>query len=161
MGPFLKPKRLPMTIWKQSTDLAHINAWSRGTMMETLDIRFIEVGDDWLRATMPVDHRTKQPFGLLHGGASVVLAETLGSTASLLTLDVEKEVAVGLDINANHIRGVRGGFVTGTAKAAHLGRTTQVWEIRIEDEAGKLVCLSRLTMAVIPSPGGAPGNLRS
>ncbi|NII08056.1 hotdog fold thioesterase [Luteibacter anthropi] len=150
-----------MTIWKQSTDLAHINAWSRGTMMETLDIRFIEVGDDWLRATMPVDHRTKQPFGLLHGGASVVLAETLGSTASLLTLDVEKEVAVGLDINANHIRGVRGGFVTGTAKAAHLGRTTQVWEIRIEDEAGKLVCLSRLTMAVIPSPGGAPGNLRS
>lgn len=150
-----------MAIWKQSTDLARINAWNRGTMMETLDIRFTEVGDDWLRGTMPVDQRTQQPFGLLHGGASVVLAETLGSSAALLTLDVEKEVAVGLDINANHIRGVRGGIVTGTARAMHLGRTTQVWEIRIEEETGKLVCLSRLTMAVIPSPGGAPGNLRS
>jgi len=150
-----------MAIWKQPIDLARINGWSRGTMMETLDIRFTEAGDDWIRGTMPVDHRTQQPFGLLHGGASVVLAETLGSSAALLTLDVEKEIAVGLDINANHIRGVRGGLVTGTAKAIHLGRTTQVWEIRIEEEAGKLVCLSRLTMAVIPSPGGAPGNLRS
>ena len=130
-------------------------------MMETLDIRFTEAGDDWIRGTMPVDHRTQQPFGLLHGGASVVLSETLGSSAALLTLDVEKEIAVGLDINANHIRGVRGGLVTGTAKAIHLGRTTQVWETRIEDDSGKLVCLSRLTMAVIPSPGGAPGNLRS
>jgi 1,4-dihydroxy-2-naphthoyl-CoA hydrolase len=150
-----------MAIWKQPIDFARINGWSRGTMMETLDIRFTDAGDDWIRGTMPVDHRTQQPFGLLHGGASVVLAETLGSTAALLTLDVEKEVAVGLDINANHIRGPRSGLVTGTAKAIHLGRTTQVWEIRIEDEAGKLVCLSRLTMAVIPSPGGAPGNLRS
>ncbi|MDQ8048114.1 hotdog fold thioesterase [Luteibacter sp.] len=150
-----------MAIWKDPIDLARINGWSRGTMMETLDIRFTDFGDDWLRGTMPVNHRTQQPFGLLHGGASVVLAETLGSSAALLTLDVEKEVAVGLDINANHIRGVRGGIVTGTAKALHLGRTTQVWEIRIEEEQGKLVCLSRLTMAVIPSPGGAPGNLRS
>ena len=150
-----------MAIWKQSTDLARINAWSRGTMMETLDIRFTDIGDDWLRGTMPVDHRTQQPFGLLHGGASVVLAETLGSSAALLTLDTDKELAVGLDINANHIRGVRGGIVTGTAKAVHLGRTTQVWEIRIEEDTGKLVCVSRLTMAVIPSPGGAPGNLRS
>ncbi len=150
-----------MAIWKQPIDLVRINGWSRGTMMETLDIRFTEAGDDWIRGTMPVDHRTQQPFGLLHGGASVVLAETLGSSAALLTLDVEKEIAVGLDINANHIRGVRGGLVTGTAKAIHLGRTTQVWEIRIEDDSGKLVCLSRLTMAVIPSPGGAPGNLRS
>jgi 1,4-dihydroxy-2-naphthoyl-CoA hydrolase len=150
-----------MAIWKQPLDLDRINGWSRNTMMETLDIRFTAFGDDWLRGTMPVDHRTQQPFGLLHGGASVVLAETLGSSAALLTLDVEKEIAVGLDINANHIRGVRGGLVTGTAKAVHLGRTTQVWEIRIEEESGKLVCLSRLTMAVIPSPGGAPGNLRS
>ncbi|WP_448096210.1 hotdog fold thioesterase [Luteibacter yeojuensis] len=150
-----------MAIWKQLPDLARINGWSRGTMMETLDIRFTAFGDDWLRGTMPVDHRTQQPFGLLHGGASVVLAETLGSSAALLTLDVEKELAVGLDINANHIRGVRGGIVTGTAKAVHLGRTTQVWEIRIEEEGGKLVCLSRLTMAVIPSTGGAPGNLRT
>ncbi|SKB29338.1 hotdog fold thioesterase [Luteibacter sp. 22Crub2.1] len=149
-----------MAIWKNPIDLARVNGWSRGTMMETLDIRFTDFGDDWLRGTMPVDQRTQQPFGLLHGGASVVLAETLGSSAALLTLDVEKEVAVGLDINANHIRGVRGGIVTGTAKALHLGRTTQVWEIRIEEEQGKLVCLSRLTMAVIPSPGGAPGNLR-
>ncbi|MGF6493865.1 1,4-dihydroxy-2-naphthoyl-CoA hydrolase [Luteibacter sp. 621] len=150
-----------MAIWKQPLDLDRINGWSRNTMMETLDIRFTAFGDDWLRGTMPVDHRTQQPFGLLHGGASVVLAETLGSSAALLTLDVEKEIAVGLDINANHIRGVRGGIVTGTAKAVHLGRTTQVWEIRIEEDTGKLVCLSRLTMAVIPSPGGAPGNLRS
>lgn len=150
-----------MSIWKHPVDLDRINGWSRNTMMETLDIRFTAFGDDWLRGTMPVDHRTQQPFGLLHGGASVVLAETLGSSAALLTLDVEKEIAVGLDINANHIRGVRGGLVTGTAKAVHLGRTTQVWEIRIEEEAGRLVCLSRLTMAVIPSPGGAPGNLRS
>jgi 1,4-dihydroxy-2-naphthoyl-CoA hydrolase len=150
-----------MAIWKQPIDLVRLNGWSRNTMMEALDIRFIEAGDDWLRGTMPVDRRTQQPFGLLHGGASVVLAETLGSSAALLTLDVEKEVAVGLDINANHIRGVRGGMVIGTAKAAHLGRTTQVWEIRIEDDGGKLVCLSRLTMAVIPSPGGAPGNLAS
>jgi 1,4-dihydroxy-2-naphthoyl-CoA hydrolase len=150
-----------MAIWKHPLDLDRINGWSRNTMMETLDIRFTAFGDDWLRGTMPVDHRTQQPFGLLHGGASVVLAETLGSSAALLTLDVEKEIAVGLDINANHIRGVRGGLVTGTAKAVHLGRTTQVWEIRIEEESGKLVCLSRLTMAVIPSPGGAPGNLRS
>jgi 1,4-dihydroxy-2-naphthoyl-CoA hydrolase len=150
-----------MAIWKHPLDLDRINGWSRNTMMETLDIRFTAFGDDWLRGTMPVDHRTQQPFGLLHGGASVVLAETLGSSAALLTLDVEKEIAVGLDINANHIRGVRGGIVTGTAKAVHLGRTTQVWEIRIEEDTGKLVCLSRLTMAVIPSPGGAPGNLRS
>ena len=150
-----------MAIWKHPLDLDRINGWSRNTMMETLDIRFTAFGDDWLRGTMPVDHRTQQPFGLLHGGASVVLAETLGSSAALLTLDVEKEIAVGLDINANHIRGVRGGIVTGTAKAVHLGRTTQVWEIRIEEDTGKLVCLSRLTMAVIPSPGGAPGTLRS
>lgn len=150
-----------MAIWKDPVDLDRLNGWSRGTMMETLDIRFIGSGDDWLRGTMPVDHRTQQPFGLLHGGASVVLAETLGSSAALLTLDVEKQVAVGLDINANHIRGVRGGLVIGTARAAHLGRTTQVWEIRIEDEEGKLVCLSRLTMAVVAARGGAPGNLRS
>jgi 1,4-dihydroxy-2-naphthoyl-CoA hydrolase len=129
-------------------------------MMETLDIRFTDIGDDWLRATMPVDPRTRQPFGLLHGGASVVLAETVGSTAAMLTLDPATHLAVGLDINANHLRGVRDGRVTGTAKAAHLGRTTQVWEIRIEDAAGKLVCLSRLTMAVIATPGGMEEALR-
>ncbi|TCV96065.1 1,4-dihydroxy-2-naphthoyl-CoA hydrolase [Luteibacter rhizovicinus] len=150
-----------MSIWKQPVELSRINAWSANTMMQTLDIRFTEVGDDWLRGTMPVDNRTRQPFGLLHGGASVVLAETLGSSAALLTLDIEKELAVGLDINANHIRGVTAGIVTGTARAVHLGRSTQVWEIRIENEEGALVCLSRLTMAVIAARGGAPASLRA
>jgi 1,4-dihydroxy-2-naphthoyl-CoA hydrolase len=140
-----------MSLWKQPTDLARINAWSANTMMETLGIRFSAIGDDWLQATMPVDHRTHQPYGLLHGGASVVLAETLGSTAAMLTLDSEKELAVGLDINANHVRGVRSGTVTGTARMLHLGRTTQVWEIRIENEEGTLVCISRITMAVVPA----------
>ncbi len=141
----------PASIWKQDTDLAHINGWSANTMMETLGIRITAVGDDWLQGTMPVDHRTHQPFGLLHGGASVALAETLGSTAAMLTLDPARELTVGLDINANHVRGVRSGVVTGTARVLHLGRTTQVWEIRIENEEGALVCISRLTMAVVPA----------
>jgi len=145
-----------MAIWKQDISLERINGWSANTMMETLGIRITEVGDDWLRGTMPVDHRTHQPYGLLHGGASVVLAETLGSTAAMLTLDPAQEVAVGLDINANHVRGVRSGTVTGTARVIHIGRTTQVWDIRIEGETGELVCISRLTMAVIPSRVVAP-----
>lgn len=140
-----------MSIWKHTPDLARINGWSANTMMDTLGIRITAVGDDWLQGTMPIDHRTHQPYGLLHGGASVVLAETLGSTAAMLTLDPEKELAVGLDINANHIRGVRSGTVTGTARMLHLGRTTQVWEIRIESEEGALVCISRITMAVVPA----------
>lgn len=147
-----------MSIWKQSTDLARINGWSTNTMMATLGIAFTAVGDDWLSATMPVDHRTHQPFGLLHGGASVVLAETVGSTAAMLALDPAIEVAVGLDINANHIRGVRSGLVTGTAKVVHLGRSTQVWEIRIVNEEDSLVCLSRLTMAVVPTRKVAPAG---
>ncbi|KRE83614.1 hypothetical protein ASG75_14745 [Rhodanobacter sp. Soil772] len=142
-----------MSLWKQPADLARLNGWSANTMMETLGIRITAVGDDWLTGSMPVDQRTHQPYGLLHGGASVALAETLGSTAAMLTLDPEKELAVGLDINANHIRGVRSGTVTGTAKALHIGRTTQVWEIRIENEEGALVCISRITMAVIPARG--------
>ena len=140
-----------MSLWKQSPDLERINTWSANTMMETLGIRITAIGDDWLQGTMPVDHRTHQPYGLLHGGASVVLAETLGSTAAMLTLDSDQELAVGLDINANHIRGVRSGTVTGTAKMLHIGRATQVWEIRIENEEGALVCISRITMAVVPS----------
>ena len=142
-----------MSLWKQPADPARLNGWSANTMMEALGIRITAVGDDWLQGTMPVDQRTHQPYGLLHGGASVALAETLGSTAAMLTLDPEKELAVGLDINANHIRGVRNGTVTGTAKALHIGRTTQVWEIRIENEEGALVCISRITMAVIPARG--------
>ena len=125
-------------------------------MMQTLDIRISAIGDDWLQGTMPVDHRTHQPYGLLHGGASVVLAETLGSTAAMLTLDPEKELAVGLEINANHIRGVRSGTVTGTARMLHLGRTTQVWEIRIENEEGALACISRITMAVVAARVAGP-----
>ena len=142
-----------MSLWKQPTDLARLNGWSTNTLMEALGIRITAVGDDWLQGTMPVDARTHQPYGLLHGGASVALAETLGSTAAMLTLDPAKELAVGLDINANHVRGVRSGTVTGTAKALHIGRTTQVWEIRIENEEGALVCIARLTMAVIPARG--------
>ena len=142
-----------MSLWKQPTDLARLNGWSANTLMEALGIRITAVGDDWLQGTMPVDARTHQPYGLLHGGASVALAETLGSTAAMLTLDPGKELAVGLDINANHVRGVRSGTVTGTARALHIGRTTQVWEIRIENEEGALVCISRITMAVIPARG--------
>lgn len=142
-----------MSLWKQPADLARLNGWSANTMMEALGIRITAVGDDWLAGSMPVDSRTHQPYGLLHGGASVALAETLGSTAAMLTLDPGKELAVGLDINANHVRGVRSGTVTGTARALHIGRTTQVWEIRIENEEGALVCISRITMAVIPARG--------
>ena len=121
---------------------------SRGTAMEPLGIVFTELGEDWLRATMPVDARTKQPYGLLHGGASVLLAETLGSSAGMMSVR-DGEGVVGIEINANHLRGVREGLVTGTARPLHVGRQTQVWEIRIEDERGKLVCGSRLTLAVI------------
>lgn len=138
-----------MSIWKQDTDLERIEAWNRGCMVEHLGMRVTEIGDDFLRGTMPVDARTKQPFGLLHGGASVALAESLGSLAGNLCLDAS-EMAVGLDINANHVRAATDGVVTGTARPLHLGRATQVWEIRIEDANGRLVCISRLTLAVIP-----------
>jgi 1,4-dihydroxy-2-naphthoyl-CoA hydrolase len=143
----------PAFTWPEGTTLAALNARSAGTLMEALGIVFTELGDGYLRATMPVDARTHQPYGLLHGGASVALAETLGSTAAMLTLDPDQELAVGLDINANHIRGVRSGTVTGTARVLHIGRTTQVWEIRIENEDGALVCISRITMAVIAARG--------
>lgn len=119
------------------------------TIAEALGIVFTEMGDDFVRGTMPVDQRTHQPMGILHGGASVVLAESLGSMAANFCVDTATHYCVGLDINANHVRAVRSGVVTGTARAVHLGKTTQVWEIRIEDEAGRLVCVSRLTMAVL------------
>ncbi len=138
-----------MAIWKQSIDLDRINAGHRNSLAEHLDIQFTEIGEDHVRGTMPVDARTRQPFGLLHGGASVALAESLGSLAANLLLDMDKEMAVGLDINANHLRAVTTGVVTGTARPLHLGRSTQVWEIRIEDEDANLVCISRLTMAVV------------
>jgi uncharacterized protein (TIGR00369 family) len=125
-------------------------------MVDHLGITIVEVGEDYLRGTMPVDRRTKQPFGLLHGGASVALAETLGSLAGTMCVDASKEMAVGLDINANHVRAVTEGVVTGIARPLHVGRNTQVWEIRIENEAGKLVCISRLTLAIVPRPSPRP-----
>lgn len=135
-------------IWITPPDLQQLTANAQNTAISTLGIEYTEFGDNWLRGRMPVDHRTHQPRGLLHGGASVVLAETLGSTGASLCIDSSTHNCVGLDINANHIRGVASGWVIGTAEAVHIGRTTQVWSIRIEDERGKLVCLSRLTMAV-------------
>lgn len=138
-----------MSIWKQDFDLERIDGWSEGTLMRAIGIRITELGDEFLRGTMPVDDRTRQPYGILHGGASVALAETLGSTAAMLCCE-EGSAAVGLEINANHLRAVREGIVTGTARPLHIGRSTQVWGIRIEDEAGHLACISRLTMAVVP-----------
>jgi len=138
-----------MAIWKQRVDLETVNAWSARTLMQALDIRITEIGDDYLRGTMPVDDRTRQPYGILHGGASISLAETLGSTAAMLCCD-DSRAAVGLDINANHLRAVREGIVSGTARPIHVGRSTQVWEIRIENEVGELTCIARLTMAVVP-----------
>ena len=136
--------------FRNPVDIDAINARARGSLVENLGIRITDAGDDWLRGTMPVDARTKQPYGLLHGGASVALAETLGSMAGNLCVDTAKEMVVGLEINANHLRAAREGIVTGTARALHVGRSTQVWEIRIENEAGKPVCISRLTLAVVP-----------
>ena len=141
-----------MAIWKKPVTLDQFNALNRDTMMQAIGIVFTEVGDDFLRATMPVDARTHQPYGLLHGGASVALAETLGSAAGMMLVDPAREIVVGIEINANHLRGVKSGIVTGTARALHIGRSTQVWEIRIEDEGQRLVCISRLTLAVVPRP---------
>lgn len=138
-----------MAIWKRSRTIADIQKWNANTAAERLGIEFTELGDDWLSARMPVDTRTVQPYGILHGGASVLLAETVGSCAASLCVDEEKGYCVGLDINANHLRAATSGWVTGTARPFHLGRTTQVWEIRIVDDAGQLVCISRLTMAVV------------
>lgn len=118
-------------------------------MGEHLGMEWVDIGPDFLSMRMPVDHRTHQPYGLLHGGASCALAETVGSVASHLVIDTEKFICVGLEINANHVRGVRSGFVTGTATPLHLGSTTHVWDIKIKDDAGKLVCISRLTVAIL------------
>jgi 1,4-dihydroxy-2-naphthoyl-CoA hydrolase len=134
-------------MWRSLRTLDELNAIS-GTLSSHLGIKFTEIGTDFVRGTMPVDPRTQQPYGLLHGGASVALAETLGSTAAAMSVDPEYQV-VGQEINANHVRGARSGLVTGTAKAAHIGGRTQVWMIDVLNEAGKLVCISRLTVAVI------------
>ena len=118
-------------------------------MVEHLGIVYTDTGKDYISAKMPVDHRTHQPLGLLHGGASVALAETLGSVAATFSVDFEKYICVGLEINANHVKSVREGWVFGTAKPVHLGKSTQIWEIIINNESGELVCISRLTLAVI------------
>lgn len=139
-----------MSIWlNPSLTLADLNALNPNTLAGHIGIEFVEIGEDFLRATMPVDARTRQPFGLLHGGASVVLAETLGSVAANCCVDASRKACVGLEINANHVRGVREGIVTGTARPLHLGGSTQVWEIRITDAQERLVCVSRLTIAII------------
>jgi 1,4-dihydroxy-2-naphthoyl-CoA hydrolase len=131
----------------KAADLTHLR---NNTLAETIGLEFTEVGPDYLKGTMPVDHRTIQPYGLLHGGASCVLAETLGSVGSAYVVDHSKFYCVGLEINANHVRGVKSGIVTGTARPLHLGASTHVWEIKIEDENGKLICVSRLTVMVVP-----------
>ena len=125
-----------------------MNAWGADTAVSHLGIVVTEFGEDFIRATMPVDARTKQPFGLLHGGASVLLAETLGSMAANLCLDDPAKQAVGVEINANHVRAVTEGQVIGTARPLHVGRALQVWEIRIDDDGGKLACVARLTLMV-------------
>lgn len=137
-------------IWTQPVDLAQLTALGAKALPGLIGIEFTDYGDDWMRARMPVDARTHQPYGLLHGGASVALAETLGSSAGMLMAG--GDAVVGLEINANHLRAVRSGLVTGTTRPIHLGRSTQVWEIHIEDEAGKPVCISRITLAVLPQP---------
>ena len=136
-----------MSIWfnKQLTP-DHINALNPGTLGEHIGLVCTEVGDDFLQATLPVDHRTRQPYGLLHGGASCVLAETLGSVASAMVVDHEKYMTLGIEINANHLRAVKEGIVTGTCRPLQLGRTLHVWEIRITDNRERLCCISRLTV---------------
>lgn len=136
-------------IWFVNPTLAQLEALGQGTMAEHLGIRWTTIGEDFLEAKMPVDERTRQPYGLLHGGASCALAETIGSVASALVVNHELNYCVGLEINANHIRSARSGWVTGTARPLHLGNSTHVWDIRITDDAGKLVCVSRLTVAVM------------
>ena len=140
-----------MPIWKKDSSLSRLNALSENTIISLLGIEYTQIGDDYIQATMPVDNRTHQPHGLLHGGASVVLAETLGSVAGNLAVSTNK-VCVGLEVNANHLRSVKTGVVTGTARAIRIGRTVQVWQIEIQNEKEQLICTSRLTLAVVDRP---------
>jgi len=139
-------------IWKQPISVESIANVHRGTAPEHLGIEFLEVGDDFIRARVPVDARTRQPYGILHGGVSVVLAETLGSIGAAMASPPGQR-AVGLDINANHVRSTSAGWVTGTARPLHIGRTTHVWQIELVDDEGRLTCISRITMAIL-APGG-------
>ena len=137
-----------MRIWKKPISVEELTAIHKDTAVAHLGIEFLEVGDDFIRARVPVDTRTRQPYGLLHGGVSVVLAETLGSCGAAYSCP-EGHRAVGLDINANHLRGVTQGWVTGTTRPVHIGRSTQVWQIDMHNEAGELTCVSRISMAVL------------
>jgi len=141
-----------MSVWfKKDLSLEDLSVFSTGNhMADHLGIEWTGLGDNYLKARMPVDHRTKQPYGLLHGGASCVLAETLGSVGAVFVVDPSKYQCVGLEINANHVRSAREGYVTGVASPLHIGASTQVWDIKIYDERERLVCISRLTVAVIP-----------
>lgn len=137
-------------IWHSlDVSLDTLNEMSENTMGTHLGMEFTEIGPDYLKMMMPVDHRTKQPYGLLHGGASVALAETVGSMASGLIIDPNKQICVGMEISANHLRGVKGGYVHACAKPLHIGATSHVWDIRITDDQHKLICVSRLTMAIL------------
>ena len=138
------------TIWFAGVDLASLNALHARDINGHLGVEITGFGPDWLEGRMPVDARTRQPYGQLHGGASVALAETLGSVGTALTIDPQRFICVGQEINANHLRAVRDGFVTGTARPFHMGATSQVWGIEIRDEQERLVCVSRITMAVRP-----------
>lgn len=140
--------------------VAAINHMNAGTLVANLGIEFTEIGDDFMRARMPVDSRTLQPYGLLHGGASIALAETLGSLASTALIDLSTQTVVGLDINGNHLRSVRSGFVIGTVRPIHIGRRTHVWEIHIEDENERLVNISRLTMMILDVCHSTSGVVR-
>jgi 1,4-dihydroxy-2-naphthoyl-CoA hydrolase len=139
-------------VWNDAPSLATANTMSSESLIGHLGIEFIEVGEDYLVARMPVDDRTRQPVGVLHGGASVALAETLASWAATFTVDPSRGYCAGMEINANHLRPVTSGWVTGVARPLALGRRAQVWEIRITDDDGRLVCVSRCTMAIIPKP---------
>ena len=138
-----------MSIWRNAASVEELQERARDTLIERLGIRFTQIGPDFLCASMPVDANTRQPRGVLHGGASVALAETVGSTAANLCVDAEREVCLGQEINANHLRPIREGVVTATARSVHRGRTSQVWQIEIRDERQRLICISRITMAVV------------
>ncbi len=139
-----------MRIWKKPVSVEELTAIHKDTAPAHLGMEFLEVGDDFIRARIPVDARTRQPYGLLHGGVSVVLAETLGSCGAAYACP-EGQRVVGLDINANHLRGATQGWVTGITRPVHIGRSTQVWHIDMHNDAGELTCVSRITMAVLPS----------
>ena len=136
-------------LFNKDLNPSDLSAQCNNTLVSNLGIEFTEISEDYIKAKMPVDHRTYQPFGMLHGGASMALAETLGSIASHLVVDNSRYICVGMEINGNHIRPVSSGWVTGTVQSIHIGKKSHIWEIKINTEDGKLVCISRLTMAVI------------